>query len=338
MTWIRKYLTWIQWIAGLAVLSWVIYQNQGDFLRLKENGIDWFYLTLAFILCTSSIVLTFVRWYLLVWALEFPFHVKDALRLGFIGFLCNYIAPGGAGGDLIKAAMIAQQQSSRRAVAVATILLDRVLGMLALFIVAAGACLIPTALVALPEFRIFIFAAWTGAIVGSLGLVFLMLPALLRWKWVQALVKVKYVGKILGDLINAVRLYQEKRNIVVLSVAMSIVGHFGILSSFYCCALATNPAGTIPGYVAHLQFIPMAELFSVLIPSPGGVGALEFAINYFYEMVSAPGGILTALAYRSLTIVIACMGAFYYLTSKRNLPSEESQAEPLQETATSAEN
>ena len=38
-------------------------------------------------------LLTFYRWYLLVWRAGFPFTIRDAVRLGYIGYLLGYVAP-----------------------------------------------------------------------------------------------------------------------------------------------------------------------------------------------------------------------------------------------------
>jgi uncharacterized membrane protein YbhN (UPF0104 family) len=83
-----------------------------------------FGLTLAAL--TVGALLTFLRWYFLVRAAGLPFRLTDALRLGLIGFFFNNLLPGGVGGDVVKAVFIAREQS-RRAIAVATILVDRFL-------------------------------------------------------------------------------------------------------------------------------------------------------------------------------------------------------------------
>src|SRR4029077_20694250 len=80
----------------------------------------------------ASVLLTFVRWYFLVRAQGLPFSLTSALRLGMIGFYLNTFLPGAVGGDLIKAAFIAREQS-RRTVAVATVIIDRVIGLCGLF-------------------------------------------------------------------------------------------------------------------------------------------------------------------------------------------------------------
>ena len=52
----------------------------------------------------------------------------QAIRLGLIGLFYNTFLPGGVGGDIIKAAGLARSQE-RRTVAVATVLMDRVIAL-----------------------------------------------------------------------------------------------------------------------------------------------------------------------------------------------------------------
>ena len=108
---------------------------------------------MALVCCLAATIVTFFRWYLLVWALDIPFRVQDALRLGFIGYLFNYVAPGAVGGDLIKASMIAREQTSRRLAAVGTVFLDRVIGLMSLLFLGAIMMLWPTPIVEAPKFQ-----------------------------------------------------------------------------------------------------------------------------------------------------------------------------------------
>src|SRR5207253_1649802 len=68
------------------------------------------------------------RWYFLVRAQDLPFTLPSALRLGLIGFYFNAFLPGAVGGDIIKAAFIAREQS-RRTVAITTVIMDRLIGL-----------------------------------------------------------------------------------------------------------------------------------------------------------------------------------------------------------------
>ena len=98
------------------------------------------YLLLALVLAVCSLMLTFVRWYILVRAVELPFRLIDAFRLGFIGLFFNNFMPGSVGGDVIKAAVLAREQD-RRTVAVATVIMDRAIALWALiwFVALLGA-------------------------------------------------------------------------------------------------------------------------------------------------------------------------------------------------------
>lgn len=317
---LRQLLSWLKWPIALSLIAWLGYQNREQFERILsgEQEVHWQFLAAAFALCMSSIVLTFFRWYLLVVALDFPFLFRDALRLGFLGYLFNYVAPGAVGGDAVKALVLANEQSSRRAVAIATILLDRILGLLALLMVGAGAALVVSADI---EHRAKIVAVlWGGASAGLLGLTVMLSPAA-RSRPVVALTRLPKVGGLFADLLDAVALYQSRRGVIVLTVLISVVGHFGVISSFYLCALAVSNSQMVPGYVAHLFLIPLAEIVGVIVPLPGGVGALEGAVQKSYEMAGANPqvGFLAAGVYRLTTIVIAIVGAAFYVLQKRRI-------------------
>ena len=59
----------------------------------------------------------------------------------------------------------------------------------------------------------------------------------------------------------------------------------------------------------------------MIVPLPGGVGALEAAVQKSYELAGANAGIglLAVSAYRVTTILIAAIGAVYYLASKHQI-------------------
>ncbi len=352
---VAKSWKWIRWPVAVAILALLYFRYSDRFADLLTRSIDLRYLTVAFVLCGGSILLTFVRWFLLVWGQDLPFRVSDAIRLGFVGYLFNYVAPGAAGGDIVKAVMIAKQQESRRTVAAATVLLDRILGVLALFIVGAAASLVHTEVWENQKIGLMIAVLWAGAACGAGGLLLLMHPAVPRWGWIQALTRVRYVGRQFGDVMNGVVLYQSRRNVLLVCMGISIVGHVGMLSSFYFCALALQTGNAAPGYWMHLMLIPGAELASVFVPLPGGVGALEGAVLLVYQEaavatgsdVSLPlaeaAGLATALAYRVISILLAVIGAGYYMVSKsefgammrrgRDENSEASDSEPSQSAA-----
>ena len=89
-----------------------------------------------------AVLLTFVRWWYLVRALDVPCRFPDAIRISFWGYLFNLAPLGIVGGDLVKAVMLGHEHPQHRAKAVASVLVDRVIGLYVLFLVATAAILL----------------------------------------------------------------------------------------------------------------------------------------------------------------------------------------------------
>ncbi len=244
-------------------------------------------------------------------AQNLPFRVHDALRLGFIGYLFNYVAPGAVGGDLIKASMIAREQSERRLVAVATVFLDRVVGLIGLMVLGAVMMFFYTPVLDKPEFQYVIGVFQIGAVVSLAGMVVILLPGISKLPLLKRLVRLPKVGAIFAEFVNSIRLYQSRWRVLVLSLLMSLVSHAVLILAIYFCALALPGSEGIPSLLGHLQIIPPAELVGVIVPLPGGTGALEEAVAHFYKLAGASfdHGFLTAVAYRVVTIAISIVGA-----------------------------
>src|SRR5262245_34179794 len=116
---------------GLGLLVWVISKNWNGLAEALSRPLQITPLLLAILVYLSAVLLTFVRWYVLVRAQDLPFTLFNAVRLGLVGVSMSTLLPGSIGGDIFKAAFIAREQS-RRTVAVSTVLIDRVIGLLGL--------------------------------------------------------------------------------------------------------------------------------------------------------------------------------------------------------------
>lgn len=331
--WFKRNWAWLRWVLAIGVLAFLFRQHWDGVKRLEWSEIHFGLLLLGLVCCLAAQVLTYVRWYLLVWAQDIPFTLRDALRLGFIGYLFNYVAPGAVGGDLIKASMIAKEQTGRRLIAVATVFLDRVIGMMGLMILGAIAMFWPTEVVGHKEFQYVIGIFQLGSLVSLMGFVVVLLPGIARMKWLNRVTSLPKIGRLLGEAINSVRLYQTRWRVLVLSLGMSLISHAGLILSIYLCALSLHGPDEIPSWTTHLQIVPPAELVGVLVPLPGGTGALEEAVAHFYVIAQASfdHGFLAAIAYRFVTILIALLGGVWYLTSRREIDVAIHEALPPDE-------
>ena len=213
---IRRWILLVAKIALAAViLGYLLTQMQRHeaMSRLIEEPKDWKLLAAGFLCTLLAISLSFVRWRTLVEALGIRFPLADAMRLGSLGFMLNFVALGTIGGDLFKAVFLARDRPGRRTEAVATVVADRLLGLLAMMLLASGGILAtglyrtePPALAWLCQL---ILVATVGGVTGTVLLLFV--PGLSGERICGRTEALPLVGKTAARLIRAVRTYRNQK-------------------------------------------------------------------------------------------------------------------------------
>jgi uncharacterized protein (TIRG00374 family) len=338
-----------KYLLGIVLLAAVIWWNwspaPGKGLApiwqrhfVEGQPIHWLAFMLAGCFCAFAVLLTFVRWYLLVRAVKLPFTLTNALRLGLVSYYFNTILPGSIGGDILKAAFIAKEQT-RRTVAVATVIIDRAIGLWALFWLVAllgvffwlGGQLAGNAQRVCES----IILGAVGIVAGSL-VVWLLLGFLPAWradKFASRLEKIPKVGHAAAEFWRAVYTFRQEARIVFLALGLAIVGHVAFVSTFYYAAIVLQDANQVPSRAQHFLIIPIGMAIQAGIPTPGGVGGGEYVFGSLYELIgfSAASGILMSLVYRVVTWILGFCG---YLVHLRMRPAIKSlQAELREEDA-----
>jgi uncharacterized protein (TIRG00374 family) len=332
-------VTLLKYGLGIVLLAWVV----GHYWEPSEIGqgrqvpglaaalqkpISYLPLTIALVVYLSGILITFLRWYILVRAQDLPFTVTAALRLGLIGFYLSTFLPGSVGGDIIKAAFIARQQS-RRTVAVATVVVDRFIGLCGLFclvaIVGGFACLVGYIdyLAKDSEGVAFLNTIVLTALAvsfGSLAAWFVagFVPAPAAERLARGLERIYKVGGSMAELWRALYMYRRRGHAVLMGVVMSIAGHICFVLAFYFSSLTLNSEASIPTPVAHFLLVPVGMTISSAVPTPGGVGGAEMAFAFLYSLAGydAANGVLASLVQRIVTWVLGLMGYLVYLRMK----------------------
>jgi uncharacterized protein (TIRG00374 family) len=121
---------------AFGLLLWLIWQNHDRIHEIFSRRPDLRPITLALAISLIAILGTFVRWFFLVRVIEPRFTFNATLLLGLIGIVFNSAIPGAVGGDLVKAAYLGRMQI-KRTQAIASMVIDRIIGLLGLFILGA---------------------------------------------------------------------------------------------------------------------------------------------------------------------------------------------------------
>ncbi len=331
--WILNLLKYGASAGLLAYLIWDVRSNT-SFTNLWSQPKDWFALLLAALLVMAAVCATFLRWYFLVRALDLPFTVKDAFRLGFLGYYWNFFSLGAVGGDLFKAVAVARQLHGHRAEAVATVLIDRIIGLWALFLVASIAIFCTDLLHSdVRQVQVVCRATFIGTLVGGLGMLFVLTPGFTNGALSEMLTRLPRVGPTVGKLIGAVRIYRRKLSVLFWTTVMSLGVH--LLSSVGIYFTARGLGGNSPSMGYHFVIVPLGMIVGILPLPMSGLGAFEAVIEFFYThvpsavSVSKGEGLIVAFGYRVITILIAVVGAIYWLCSRREVAEVLHETEQL---------
>lgn len=291
-------------------------------LWYRPKSIPGLFLATAVIL--FAVLTSFVRWYVLVAALKLPFPIKSALRLGFVGYFMNFVSAGGVGGDVFKAALMVREIKSRRSAALATIFLDRFMGLYALALLA---CIVTLGVGTNSSGELGQFVRLLPLITALLTLGgFAVLIALGSDNWLSRIIRrFPWASSIIHDLLVTAHAYRSKKFACLIALCLSVLVHFFSATGHYVLALSLlAPPG--PTYPEHLVMTPLANAAAVLPLTPGGLGTYEMALTYLFDHYPANGtgtgrGFSVALGYRLQTLMIAGIGLICSIVSRRRIPS-----------------
>jgi uncharacterized membrane protein YbhN (UPF0104 family) len=264
------------------------------------------------------------------------FRLADGVRLGLVGYFFNTFLPGSVGGDIVKAWHIAREQN-RRAVAVATVLFDRAVGLWGLvwLVALCGGVFWAVGDEHVRDnagLRAIVRGSW---IVSATTLAGWMLLGLLSdrraHRFAGRLGLIPKAGHALAECWRAVWLYRRHRWAVAAALVLSLGTHGATVLMFHFAAQAfVSPSDLtqIPTLAEHALIVPVGMAIQAFFPAPGGVGGGEWSFGKLYRLVGKPEsfGVLASLAQRSLGWVLGLAGYLIYLRMRR--PAGTVAAEP----------
>jgi glycosyltransferase 2 family protein len=213
--------------------------------------------------------------------------------------------------------MLAREQHAHRAEAVASIIVDRLVGLYMLFVLATTAILV-AGFWSIPNSDVRYICHATVAVTGlaTLGVLTLLGPEAAVGKLVRLVGKTPYVGPVMEKLIVAVRMYRHELPVLFASMLMSLAVHSLLCTGIHFFALSLP--GVSLSVPQHFVVAPLSAITGI-IPLPAG--PQEGALKFLYGALGAAPlkGLIVSLVYRIVTVLIAAGGIAYYLTSRREI-------------------
>jgi glycosyltransferase 2 family protein len=263
------------------------------------------------------------RWILHVQGLDVKY--SRLFSISFIGLFFNAFMLGSTGGDVIKAWYVAHETHHKKAEAIATVVVDRLIGLLALFIIA---------LVMMAFFhdrvfsdpKLFWFSMATlavvvftvlGTIVGLWRGLADKLPGLRSW--LERMPKYD----MLRRMVDAYRVYASHPTILAKTMAISFVVHFFSMLSIWCVGrgLAVNSAN----FLDYFLYLPIINSVTSVPITISGFGVREGMYVKMFHEVGVPGAValvMSLLGYLA-TLFWSLVGGGFFLTHRKELPPTE---------------
>lgn len=321
----KRSVVWkaLPFVISFVLLGLAIWMNRDQVRQVIEQGVDGRLFALAFVFLLGSLLLTFTRWYFLVRALGLPIGLRDAWQLGFIGNLFNLVIPGAVGGDVIKGIYLCRGQARHsKTLAVASLVIDRIVGLLGLFSLAGLTGAFAWSGVTESVQRLIVLV-WMAVAAGLIGLTVLFSPRLYRP--INRLVATRRkLAKVLRDMEAMASAYRERIGVVALALVMSMAVHSCLVLAFYTVGRAMF--ASVPSLAGHFVIVPLV-LFTTAVPLPfGALGVSEQASSELFKLVAHPNGAVGMMGFRVVMYAGGLLSALVYLANLRQVRTLQQEA------------
>ena len=283
--------TLVQLAIGLSILGAIFFKLHGEGKLADLQGAvatcagNWHFLIPALLSFTVCLFICALRWQVLLREqnLQLPFRRVHALY--YVGHFFNAFLLGATGGDVAKAYYVTKATKHNKAEAVATVLIDRLVGLLTLIGLSAAIVLIRFDFFRqTPETRNAML--FTGVLVlGAMGL----LAGIIAKPWLERLSVFKRLmlgtapGRILDRMYASVHACLRKPSVVLITIAYSLVNHLTIVFGSYCLGRALELKLT---FLDQLMVLPLINLIAAIPITPSGIGTRDVATIYLFSAFS----------------------------------------------------
>ena len=315
----KRILFTLKILVAAGVIALLVGSGQLDFGRVAQafqNGPGW--IIIAALCLLFGICVTALRWHLLLKAQDLHLTYWNALRLTFVGIFFNTFMPGGTGGDFAKAYYV-WDTGSKRAAAVTTIFLDRVVGLYAMLGLASVMALLQAkTLWSIPAAKPVLICVPAGFLFGTAAMAVAFTPQVRRLLTAERKGLLNRVAQISNKVYEALLLYRDSKSTIFWAFVLSFASHIGLSLCF--AAFGQTFGEPIIGIFIYFLIVPIGMIANGIPALPMGIGQGEAAFHFLYKILAdSPHGAEASIFLRCLSILWVVFGGLFYLTLKGNL-------------------
>lgn len=276
------------------------------------------YVLLALLLYLGAVVLNGVRWQILLRGQGITVPLRALLKYTFVGVFFNNFLPANVGGDVMRGYGLARY-TDRAAEAAVSVLVDRIVGLLAFMSTAVIAALLAVRTTGQENLRQLAMAA--SITLGLVCLIFFLLLSQRVRGWLEHLfawgpsVRLAPLYRRLSDAFGAYRHNGRALGLAFLT-ALLIVLLTNLVNWLLAQALGVGIS------LLHVALFNPLIAFVLMIPiSIGGLGLSQNAYVFFFRMVDVPEqqALAVSLSLQLIIYVSSLPGGVLWWRGRRNL-------------------
>lgn len=268
-----------------ALVFWMAQKGYLNFSQILQGFSQTRPMAFLTLCALTSLQINFYRWHVLLRGQGIRLTFPEVVRLSWIGLFFNTALPGGAvGGDVVKSYYVAERCPDRKSASVTTVLVDRMVGFIALIYIAyVGLILNLDFVLSRPALMNMAYLMIVCGI--SVTGIFMMgissrVKNLRLFQWIFQKMP---LGRALEKFYEAFNAYKREYKSLLRALVVSVCTHsFAILGYYF--ALQTIGGTTVS--ISKLSFIVPIGLITTVLPiSPAGIGVGQVAFLKLFEWV-----------------------------------------------------
>lgn len=306
----------LRFAVGMGIIAWLFSRMdlQGLTTVLRESLTRWPWLLCAIMICFISLYGGVIRWKIILDGRGLRMSWGTVFSVYFIGHFFNAFMFGSTGGDLARAFYVAQQTHHKKTEAVATVLIDRVVGLVLLDLLAL------VMLIARARFYLSHWVTHVPALLmlgmnllTALGLVALFnIHRFQHWRLFRRLTSNKGLRSIMRRTLISILLYRRKKGVLLQTFLISLAIHLLLTVECYCLGRSFQMH---LGLIAYLTVIPMIMAIAALPITPGSLGVREGLVVALFGAlgVSSTQSLPLSLMFYLISLFWSLLGGLIFL-------------------------
>ena len=291
----------------ILVLLYIMKGNYGAIARaLKNTDIRIF--VVGFAIFLAALTVASYRFFLIIRSQGGPsVNFKEVVSLTLIGLFFNNFLPTSIGGDLVKAYYLSHKTSDRMG-SFASVLIDRLIGLITMIFMASSALLFMQSSMISDDIRQVLYGITVVALVVILLIINKTFAKSLSWLLAFA----KPLTIKLKEAYYTVHHYKHNKELIAKSLGISVVSQLLFYLSFGTIAFSIG--ARIPPIDALLR-IPLISLMSML-PSLNGLGLREGAtVVLFGPIIGKESAFAVSILWILVLLLSSVIGGLIYALS-----------------------